>query len=65
MKTYAEVITQQAQRVYDEYMNGAILPRTDANAISFIYDVLERDVEMDIDDEYIKLVKSNGNPTSY
>lgn len=60
MKSYAEVITELAQQKNDNLMNGG-QGRTDAAAIvGFIYDVLERDVEIDIDEEYIKMVDSRG-----
>ena len=50
MKTYAEVITHEAQRIIDQ--GAVIAPAEVADTISFIYDVLSRDVEIDIDDEY-------------
>ena len=50
MKTYAEVITHEAQRIIDQ--GAVIAPAEVADTISFIYDVLPRDVEIDIDDEY-------------
>jgi len=61
MKTYAEVITQQAQKQLNNFLNGGPgrIPPGSA-IIGFIYDVLERDVDMDIDDEYLRLRKKAG-----
>ena len=60
MKTYAEVIAQQADQLNSAYLNGVILPQTDARVIGFIYGVEERNVEIDIDEEYIRMVKEQG-----
>jgi len=60
MKTYAEVITYEAKRVHDAFLNGANQKATDARVIGYIYDVEERDVEIDIDDEYLRIIKEQG-----
>jgi hypothetical protein len=55
MKTYAEVITQQAQKQLNNFLNGGSDRIPEGSAIiGFIYDVLERDVDMDIDDEFLR-----------
>lgn len=58
MKTYAEAVTQQAVRRVDAFIRGDELPKSDAETISFIYNVPEGYVEMDIQEEYRYLVDS-------
>jgi|AntRauTorcE11897_2_1112592.scaffolds.fasta_scaffold32014_2 hypothetical protein len=59
-KTYAEAITEQARKQFDNFQNGGNGRIPEGSAIiGFIYDVLERDVDMDIDDEYLKLRKES------
>jgi len=54
-KTYAEAITEQARKQFDNFQNGGNGRIPEGSAIiGFIYDVLERDVDMDIDDEFLR-----------
>lgn len=60
MKTYAEVITKEAQRVCKAWVTDRTYLPTNAGVISFIYGVEERDVDIDIDDEFIKMLDNDA-----
>jgi hypothetical protein len=57
MKTYAEVITHEAEQMVDALLKGSSYASalTPVQTIGFIYEVSEIDVDIDIDEEFQRL----------
>lgn len=59
MKTYEEMIALQARKRFEHYENsGSFNIFNCAAVIGYIYGVLECDVEVDIEEKFIEIVKT-------